>query len=860
MMTSALLSTLVTLFTTASTVVPPEPSVRLSAEGRVQLELGSLSAPLAGDLVASVRAWALAHGERYGLAPNSTLESSGAFSTRFGASFHLVQVARGTEVYQAKLVVTLDDKGQVAQVSSSLEPVTRVIDVWTLNHDQAMRRAGEAVELTALRVDGVPYGGAKQFLFRVGDELHAGWLVNVQTLDFAKNWYLGVDAVTGEVLFRQNRVHQDKLNANVYPVSPGGLDAGVGATPTVTKRLVFADGGSMVGDTCVTPLDDGGTLEYSNDAGELCGTQLMSFNCCPTEGCDPDAGAHRINTEYSIGADASIKISIPVCERVRRASNVTNPSGDYAYTPIDPPMNKTTVVGTDLANSDAFAEVHSFYHVNNVYEWVRGLSKKAGVLYPNPAIAPFTMRDERRTPARKVAVWSNVMFPDIQEVFSNPLCALSPQGCTISKLARIDNAAFFPRENFQQLPIPGFDTGVDTLMIFQGNAADAAYDATVIQHEFGHGVVYATAAITFDQLALDRTTANNEGGALHEGFADYVAAAFNNQAQVGPYFGPRAIAAANGGVLGVSQDSYLRSMDNTYTCPDVLWGEVHQDSQHVAAALWKGRTNQFAGTDHGDTFDAAFYAMLVSITPNADFAMVAQVMAAKVATAFPSITDANQVMTQIFKDKGVIGCTKVLDLTGATKKRPYYGMPAAAAFRQSLVPGPIQFKLSAPNGAKGLKITGMQPAPAIPFARAPAITTLVGYDAPVTFEVNDAGDSLTNTSAAQGNLTNGSGTVPVDAGCGTTVYVAFATVGGGTSLRNFQVVVDPLASCGSTDAGVDGGVDGGMTADAGPTEVTLPAVRFGEGTPPKGCGCSTGELSLALAALGVLGLRRRRQD
>ena len=39
-----------------------------------------------------------------------------------------------------------------------------------------------------------------------------------------------------------------------------------------------------------------------------------------------------------------------------------------------------------------------------------------------------------------------------------------------------------PREQFSQIPISGFDTGADTLMIFQGNAADAAYDATVIQH------------------------------------------------------------------------------------------------------------------------------------------------------------------------------------------------------------------------------------------------------------------------------------------------------------------------------------------------------------------------------------------
>ena len=276
------------------------------------------------------------------------------------------------------------------------------------------------------------------------------------------------------------------------------------------------------------------------------------------------------------------------------------------------------------------------------------------------------MRDERRTPAQKPAIWSNVMFPNFNELQTNlmdfPACFQSPPCVTrADTLIRVDNAAFFPRENFSQLPVPGFDTGVDTLMIFQGNAADAAYDSTVIQHEFGHGVVYATAELSFSSAAFDARSANNEGGAMHEAFADYIAAAFNDVAEIGTYFGPRVYRAA-GVPAGTSADDYLRTMNNSFSCPDVLWGEVHQDALHVAGALWAGR-NALRGTDNGARYDAAFYAMLVSISPTADFAQMATAMTARVKQAFPTVATAEAQMTAIFQTKGVIGCSKVIDVT-----------------------------------------------------------------------------------------------------------------------------------------------------------------------------------------------------
>jgi MYXO-CTERM domain-containing protein len=878
-----MLSTFAT-FVLAANLFAPQTTAVLTFDdtGARKLEQGVLSEPLKGELVPAVRSWALSQRERYGLPATSDLQSTEAFGTRFGASFHLQQVVRGLEVYQAKLVVTVDEARVVTQVASSLEPYAQVREGENLTVDEALKRASAALPLVALRPDGVPYGGARAFYFRVGDELHRGWVANVHTLDFSKNWYVGIDGVTGQRLFLQNRVHHGALDAQVYPVSPGGLDAGVGRTPTVARELRHADGGSMLSDTCVVPQADGGFPLLPNDAGQLCGTQLMSYNCCPTKDCIPDGGQLRIAGAAQVQG-LNVTYDVPVCDRRRLASNVGNGTADFVYTPVDPPTNQTTVVGTDLANSDAFAEVHSFYHVNTVYDWVRRLSTKAQPIFGGtPAIMPFKMRDERRTPAVRPVVWTNVMFPNFQELFANPGCLF--QGpCRANTLLRLDNAAFFPRENFSQLPLPGFDTGADTLMIFQGNAADAAYDATVLQHEFGHGVVYATAALTFDDTAIDARSANNEGGAMHEAFADYIAAAFNNLAEVGPYFGPR-VTQGQPTLPGVATDSYLRSMDNTQTCPAVLWGEVHQDALHVAGALWTMRKNIFQGSDQGDTFDAAFYAMLVSVTPNADFAMMAAAMAQRAATAFPSISNAAAQVTATFTAKGVIGCSKVLDANATNLPRVYYGIASAPpALSTSTMPGPLQLRIPGAAGVATITVTGQAQAQGGGFGgQPPQIRVLGRPGSPITF-VRQGGalqtDAMFNVAAtvsAQGAVT---GTLTVNAACGTDVYVTLAAPGGGETLQNVNVQVQPLVNCvipapadagtgggGGTGGGAGGGGGGSAGGGTGGSTGTQVFQSVGPGsvtqqpTAKVGCGCSTpGDFAAPLLALLALSATRRRR-
>ncbi|MDP3234884.1 MAG: MYXO-CTERM sorting domain-containing protein [Myxococcales bacterium] len=870
-----MLTTIVAMLTAANVFSPTIAfEARPTPGAAPTLQLGVLSEPLAGDLAVAAKTWALSNRVRLGLHPASTLTFDVGFATRFGASLHYLQRIGDVDVYQAKLVITVDEKSRVVQVASSVVDGRPLRAEFEMSEAAALHFASKQVSFPALRHDDPtrPYGGAKKVLFPVGDALHAGWLVHVASYDPSKNFYVGLDAVTGETLFVQNRVHRAEADLNAYAISPGDLDGGVGRTPTEVRSLVRAgDGGSFIGDTCEIFLPDGGFITTSNDAGVLCGEQLTTYNCCTRANCEADAGPRRVAGPTNF-MGFMLNVDLPVCDRVNQATN-QRPEGDYRYAPVDPPTNRATVDINDPANSDTFAHVHAFYHVNRVYDWVRGLSTRGATLFPmnQPAIGPFRMRDERRMPARKPAVLTNVMIPNFQDIQGIPQCLPPPIGqgmgaCVVGSFGRVDNAAFLPVEQFAQLPIPGLSTGVDTLMIFQGNAADAAYDATVLWHEFGHGVVYATAALTFEDIALDARSANNEGGALHEGLSDYIAAAFGNTPDVGPYFGPRAIGAA--GVMGVRQDSYLRTLSNTLACPDVLWGQVHNDSQHISAALWAGRLANL-GTDNGATYDAAFYAMLVSLAPNADFASVAQIMAARVSGAFNA--GAGAALTATFQAKGVIGCSKVLDVTNAAGPRPVFGIPAASMLRNATVPGPLQFKLRVPMGAQGIRIRGSQGGGGgFGGGAPPAVTILTKAGGPIAFTRNGA--QLTNDAettatvmAAGGNIDS---VVPVRVPCGATqeIHVAVAARGGGTTIQSLDVTAEPLVGCMFP---VDAGMpmpDAGMMEepDAGPgvteTKMLPRAGIIAQPAAQTGCGCSSFDGSAVFAALALLGLGRRRRS
>lgn len=805
-----LISTLCLIFA----ATPASSVTRVGAQGQLELASGVLSAPLQGELSEAARLFALTRRTQLGLPASSTLERGSTFATRFGGSVHLLQKLEGVPVEDAKVVVTVDAAKRVVRLASSVVSYKRAIIAWTLGPEQALERAAREVEGARLKSDAKPYGGASRRYFRVGDEVHAGYLVRLFHWDPGQAWYAGIDATNGQVLFVQNRTRRLD-DAQVYASSPGGLDAGVGVTPTVGVVLDH-----LVADR------DGGFLE---------GDQLSIYNCCPTQDCNPDAGAARSTGTFNT-YNGPVPYDFAICQRRQRATNdpAAHSSGDYVYTPVDPPTSPVASVN-EPADWDEFAEVHAFHHVNQVYDFVRGLSTGG-----SSGLSPFHMRDEDR--GKQPAVWTNVTLPDFYNATNVP-----GVGYVSNTLVRQDNAGFMPLESMDYAELPEYALDVDTLMIYQGDKADFAYDAPVLWHEFGHGVIYSTANFAH-VLQFDGRSTLDVAGALHEGLADYFAAAFGQNAKVGAYVGPR-----------TGERDAIRDIEEDLVCPDSLWGESHQDGRFFSGALWDAR-KLFMGSDQGRTFDAAFFAALVSLTPNATFDAAAEAIVDQVAAAFPGITDAREQIESLFRARGALACSKVVDVTDQPAPREYYYVPGTyeiGADDGNAVPGPYQMKLRVPYGATSLTVSG----PYMTFnSTSVRLQVLAKSGAPVSFSLN--GSSLTHDAdvAKVPTLASGkmSATLPVDVPCGGELYF---TVGNtsrrGRGLTELAFSFEPRDLCDPVTPEPDAGTVAQPVSIAAIAEDSVT-----QGSAPKGCGCANAQglaLGSLLSLLGLAALSRRRR-
>jgi len=774
------------------------------------IETGVFTPPMVGSPGDAALLFANSRRAQLGLDPRSTLTVTGVFGTRFGGTVHLTQSVNGLLVAGRKVIVTFDASMRVVQVSSNAVNFSALELAPVISADQALALAAKEIEGAWLKADGTPWGGTKKLAFYVNGEAHLGFLCFVPTLKNSESWHVGVDATDGTVLFTTNRAWANDA-AKVYASSPGA--AGVPTAPTLNTTL-----------THLIP-----------DAGRLTGDRVRALNCCPTANCDPDAGAARATgmTQTPMGA---VSFDVAICDTKQRASNdpALHASGDWVYTPVDPPGTAAPSVNNP-ADWDEFAEVNAYYHVSKAYEGVRQLS--VGPLARDGGFSPFTLRDAG-IGADPMAAWVNVSDPDFQNAMPNP------QGVYVSDtLSRTDNAMFLAREDMDLVLLPQQVLNSDALVIYQGQNADFAYDGPVLWHEFGHGVIHSTS--NWDTIvSFDSRSSNNESSALNEGMADVISAMVGKHPVIGEYVGPRIDPTM----------SAIRDIDNTFKCPDVLWGESHQDSMHFTGAIWEAR-KQFLGTDDGDTFDAAIYAALVTFPPDVNFESAATLVTNAVVAAFPARADARTVVEGIFTARGVKGCSKVLDITSTLDTpRPYYGISGTAfagVAQGSSVPGPYQFKIHAPNGMKSVTLSALMQT----FGNNSRLELMGAVDRPITFAKNQtvlANDAMQKVvpAVSQGNVT---GQLMINVPCGSDLYLAI----GDTSTRDRQLfnvsfAFEQADSCPVVDAGMP---------DAGTMQQVVRLVGAPEELGPRstGCGCNVTS-PLAVIALGLWAARRRRHD
>ena len=118
----------------------------------------------------------------------------------------------------------------------------------------------------------------------------------------------------------------------------------------------------------------------------------------------------------------------------------------------------------------------------------------------------------------------------------------------------------------------------DKDLTFGTGGVDDAEDAEIILHEYGH-------AIQDDQVP--GFGARDEGGAMGEGFGDFLAASFFSDVkpkEMKPTVGNWDATAYSG-----DEPPYLRRLDSNKKYPKDIDGEVHDDGEIWSACLWELR-------------------------------------------------------------------------------------------------------------------------------------------------------------------------------------------------------------------------------------------------------------------------------
>jgi hypothetical protein len=157
------------------------------------------------------------------------------------------------------------------------------------------------------------------------------------------------------------------------------------------------------------------------------------------------------------------------------------------------------------------------------------------------------------------------------------------------------------------------DWGGGYLIAVGQGTVDLAYDADVLQHEFGHGVVEDLCAINAEldyPISFDEYGLHASVHAINEGMADYWSSTFQGDACSAEYFGS---------AFGMA---CLRDLDNDRRAPDDILGEAHEDGMIVGGTCWAIREAVGAAAA-----DDAIYGALGALTSGPTFLEYAEAIA-----------------------------------------------------------------------------------------------------------------------------------------------------------------------------------------------------------------------------------------
>jgi MYXO-CTERM domain-containing protein len=257
------------------------------------------------------------------------------------------------------------------------------------------------------------------------------------------------------------------------------------------------------------------------------------------------------------------------------------------------------------------------------------------------------------------------------------------------------------RTGGQPLDNAFFSGGLDAMEFGQGTTADFAYDATVMYHEFTHGVVYAWGG--FDPN-VDSKGGLDEPGGVNEGTADAMAAAETGRSAIGSFLGPSLGA---GAVLrDMADPTASRTCKGNGTVGTQLGaagvvngldGEVHDDGEIWNGFFWEVFQGLKSGGWKGcagacDAGPAIQYkALQLAAGTNPTFASYAATMKTAADQLFPGDPKVGNYVQCVANRRGFDKCDRTV---------PLYAGEAKVQFVR-LRYSPFQFTFTADTTATG---------------------------------------------------------------------------------------------------------------------------------------------------------------
>lgn len=771
-----------------------------------------LPGPFNGAPELAARAAAGAVAPRLGLVdPKLGLELERVYTA--GSGGHIVRLRQthaGLPVIDATIVVRLGANGEVLRVSSNAVPVSDLDLEPVISRAEAGRIARAAVPLLLPEADTTQ---ARLAIQRIpGGRLV--WQVYVPTVLPIHTIHALVDAKTGELIGWDDLAKHVK--ANLFAT---GADAK--ASRKVTGEFDLSKVSEL-------DLHD---IVASGLGQPLTGPDVVARNCCPTENCEGGAAPKKIDGTLNYQG-FTFDYEAVICHELQLAAGDQN--GDYKYEPAREPTQLTTAIPYS-SDGDEFSEVMG-------YHWAQQTIAAMRELDPQFEMGPDS---------KPLMVTTNFLIPDVTQVQDQIGWPL-PAKFTITRLLRLSNAMFAPKGTFEQIPLAEFQRDHDSVIMFQGNTHDFAYDGSVVSHEVGHAIVHGSAPNALHGWVVDEWGAMDDPGAMNEGFADYFAAVVTGSHKVGEYVG----AGGSGG------EGALRNLENELKCPDVLWGEVHQDSMHFSAALWALRGKLASDDASRKKFDRAVLDTIRGLNQGDGFASTSEVLASEIEAAFGEAgRDAAEAE---FAARGLSSCERVVDLAEGRTQRQVFIAPRGGPL-SPYAPGPFQFRLTPPKGATtvvvsvkgGVSSQGLS-LPGMGGGGGSSLGLLLKEDAPIVFAAgatitSDAASSNPQLLSGQGDQTT---TLPLTFEVCDGKEVYFALTNGSQEGQwhateiNVGYTIDEAKAeaCPEPEPDPDpNGNDGGDNGGGGGVREEVP------------CGCATGS-PLVLAPLGLLlaALRRKR--